>query len=101
MLFDSLLGFFVTIPRYYIRMSISTVLSLTARFWNFLLLGCFPLTYYLNDFMRELIGTLIFVLLLISFPTCFSYLSSSFSQPYLMWILIDKYPNSFILLDLS
>ena len=47
---DRLHGVFVTIPRCYKGVYINSFFPPTAKLWNFLPIGCFPLTYDLSGF---------------------------------------------------
>ena len=46
--------YFVTIPRCYKDVYVNSFFPRTARFWNSLLIECFPLTYNLDDFKSRI-----------------------------------------------
>ena len=51
---DRLHDFSVTIPRYYKNVYVNSFFPRTARLWNSLSIGCFPLTYNLNGFKSRI-----------------------------------------------
>ena len=51
---DRLHDFSVTIPRYYKDVYVNSFFPRTARLWNSLPIGCFPLTYNLNGFKSRI-----------------------------------------------
>ena len=51
---DRLPDFSVTIPRCYKDVYVNSFFPHTARFWNSLLIECFPLTYDLNGFKSSI-----------------------------------------------
>ena len=51
---DRLHDFSVTIPRYYKDVYVNSFFPHTARFWNYLPLECFPLTYDRSHFKSRI-----------------------------------------------
>ena len=69
---DRLHDFSVTIPRCYKDVYVNSFFPRTARFWNYLPIECFPLTYDLSGFMHY--GWIDFLAHLLPYPFLMKYI---------------------------